>query len=175
MTSHLRTYSGQWQYLRMPQPKESTRSVTPTLTTPGRTHNKKNLLSFATSNLRSRQHHPHFRVQCTFNRGNALLFEATAVLVHTVVSSYFPCSIVHLYCLFVCFSCCIASSQPNCFHQFVNSFFCTYKPTIIFSAFFCIPISARYIARKKKKNKIKNKRKTNSPPPLTPFLPQIPL
>ena len=54
MTSHLRTYSGQWQYMDA--------------TTEGK----------------------HFRVQCTFNRGDALLFEATAVLVHTVVSSCFP-------------------------------------------------------------------------------------
>ena len=130
MTSHLRTYSGQWQYFMdartegkhflLPQPsphpdepKNLTTFLAP-ISGPG------SITHISESNV---------HIQCP---------TATAVLaiVHTVVSSCFPCSIVHLYCLFVCFSCCIASAQPNCFHQFFNFLiFYFLHPQIIFSAF----------------------------------------
>ena len=57
----------------------------------------------------------------------------------------------------------IASSNPLIV-------FCTYKPmaTIIFIAFFCIPISARYIARRKKRKK----KKRQTPPPPNPSYPK---
>ena len=111
-------------------------SVTPTLTTPGRTQKP---YHFFSSNLRSRQHHPHLRVQCTYTYNALRPLQSLQLFTQWFLLAFH----VALYTCIVClFAFHVVLHQPNpiastsslIFYFFI---FCTHK---LYSVPFCIPI-----------------------------------